>query len=142
MAGSKKQTGRASALPGGIAIGVLAALVITVLGAVLLTTLIAGEHLALDVYGYGVMMILFLAALAGAVTAMLRIKHMKMQVSLLTGAAYYLVLLATNALFFGGQYEGALTTGLIILAASGVAAVIGSREGKPVKRRRKIPAYR
>lgn len=142
MAGRKTQTGKAAAMPVGIAIGVLIAVVITILGAALLTTMISGERMALEVFGYGAMVILFLAALTGAVVAMIRIKHRKMQVSLLTGAAYYLVLLAINAMFFGGQYEGALTTGLIILAASGIAAVIGSREGKTLKRRRRIPVYR
>ena len=142
MAGKKKQTGRASALPVGIAFGVVSSLVITLLGAAGLTVMIAGEHMALESYGYGVMVILLLAAVVGAVVAMLRIKHQKLQVSLLTGAAYYLILLAMNALFFGGQYEGALTTGLIILCGTGAAAILGSREVKSFKRKRKLSAYR
>ena len=142
MAGSKKTAGRAAALPVGIGIGVAVAILVTILGSAILTALIAAERLALDSYGYGVMVILFLAALTGSIIAMLRIKHQKMQVSLLTGAAYYLVLLASNALFFGGQYEGALTTGLIILGACGIAALLGSRDGRSMTRKHKIPAYR
>jgi len=142
MSVKQKSGGRASAVPGGIALGVSAALVITILGAVILTALVAGERIALDAFGYGVMVVQFLSALVGAVIAMLKIKHRKMQVCLLTGLAYYLVLLAMNALFFGGQYEGAITSALLILLGSGVAAIVGTRERNTAKRRHKIPAYR
>jgi hypothetical protein len=142
LAGKKKQTGRAAVTPVGIGFGVISALFITVLGAVGLTALIAGEHMSVATFGYGVMVILLVAAVVGAGVAMLLVKHRKLLISLLTGAAYYLVLLSLNAMFFGGQYEGALTTGLLILGGSGVAAIIGSREGKPLKRKHKILAYR
>ena len=142
LAGKKKQSGRAAALPVGIGFGVISALFITVLGAVGLTALIAGEHMSVATFGYGVMVILLVAAVVGAIVAMLLVKHRKLLVSLLAGSAYYLVLLSLNAMFFGGQYEGTLTTGLVILGGSGVAAILGSREEKPSKRKHKIPAYR
>ncbi len=138
----KKITGRAFAMPGGIAIGILAAVITTLLGAVLLTGMVAGERMTVETIGYAVMVITFFASLIGAVIAMITVKHRKMQVCLLTGAGYYLVLLASNAMFFGGQYDGAVLTGVIALGASAIAAIVGSREGKAGKRRRKIPAYR
>ena len=139
---AKKQGGRAFAMPGGIALGILVAMVITLLGAILLTSMIAGERLELGGLGYGIMAIQFLAGVTGAVTAMLAVKRQKMQVCLLTGLGYYLVLLASNAMFFGGQYDGVLTTGLILLAACGITAILGSREAKAGNRRRRKPAYR
>ena len=137
----KKQGGKAIAMPVGIAFGIMVAVVITLLGAILLTSLIAGEKMELEALGYGIMAIQFLGGIIGAVTAMLAIKRQKMQVCLLTGLSYFLVLLASNALFFGGQYEGVLTTGLILLVGCGITAILGSREARGRNRRRK-PVYR
>lgn len=139
---AKKQNGKAFAIPSGIALGILVAVVITLLGGILLTWLIAGERMELGALGYGIMAIQFLGGVTGAVVAMLAVKHQKMQVCLLTGLGYLLVLLASNALFFGGQYDGVLTTGLILLAGCGITAILGSREAKGGKRRRRKPVYR
>ncbi len=140
--GKKQQSGKAYGMPAGIGLGVLLAMAVTLAGAVALTGMVAGERLELGALGYGIMVIQFLAGLVGAVAAMLVVKHRKMQVCLATGAGYYLVLLAGNAMFFGGQYEGALATALIVLAASGITAIVGSREGSGRKTRRRKPAYR
>lgn len=139
---AKKQGGKAFAMPGGIVLGILVAMVITLLGGVLLTWLIAGERMELGALGYGVMAIQFLGGVTGAVAAMLAVKRQKMQVCLLTGLGYFLVLLASNALFFGGQYEGVLTTGLILLAGCGITAILSCREAKGGKRGRRKPVYR
>jgi putative membrane protein (TIGR04086 family) len=139
---AKKQGGKAIAMPVGIALGIMVAVVITLLGAILLTSLIAGEKMELEALGYGIMAIQFLGGIIGAVTAMLAIKRQKMQVCLLTGLGYFLVLLASNALFFGGQYEGVLTTGLILLAGCGITAILGSREARGRNRGRRKPVYR
>ena len=139
---AKKQGGKAIAMPVGIALGIMVAVVITLLGAILLTSLIAGERMELEALGYGIMAIQFLGGITGAVTAMLAIKRQKMQVCLITGLGYFLVLLASNALFFGGQYEGALTTGLILLVGCGITAMLGSREARGRNRGRRKPVYR
>ena len=139
---AKKQGGKAIAMPVGIALGIMVAVVITLLGAILLTSLIAGERMELEALGYGIMAIQFLGGIIGAVTAMLAIKRQKMQVCLITGLGYFLVLLASNALFFGGQYEGALTTGLILLVGCGITAMLGSREARGRNRGRRKPVYR
>jgi putative membrane protein (TIGR04086 family) len=139
---AKKQGGKAIAMPVGIALGIMVAVVITLLGAILLTSLIAGEKMELEALGYGIMAIQFLGGIIGAVTAMLAIKRQKMQVCLLTGLGYFLVLLASNALFFGGQYEGVLTTGLILLAGCSITAILGSREARGRNRGRRKPVYR
>jgi putative membrane protein (TIGR04086 family) len=139
---AKKQGGKAIAMPVGIALGIMVAVVITLLGAILLTSLIAGEKMELEALGYGIMAIQFLGGIIGAVTAMLAIKRQKMQVCLLTGLGYFLVLLASNALFFGGQYEGVLTTGLILLVGCGITAILGSREARGRNRGRRKPVYR
>ena len=63
------------------------------------------------------------------------------QMALLTGVAtalvFFLVLLSGTALFFGGQYAGLLGNGLSVLAGGLAAGLLGAREKKPRKHRRK-----
>ena len=47
--------------------------------------------------------------------------------SLFAGVGFWATLIAITALFFGGQYDGMLVTGLVILAASGIVALTGLR---------------
>ena len=44
-----------------------------------------------------------------------------------SGLLFWATLIAITALFFGGQYDGMLVTGLVILAASGIVALTGLR---------------
>ncbi len=138
----KKRSGKAYGMPAGIGIGILSAVGIMLLGVAAVTALIAGERLELDAFGFGVMVVLFLSGLIGAAAATAVVKRRRMQVSFLTGVGFFLVLLGMNALFFGGQYQGMLTTAGLIIAGCGIAAVVSSREAMAKNRRRRKPAYR
>lgn len=133
--------GKAASMPVGIAIGLGVGILITLIGAVLLAFALAGESMTVEAMGYGIMLVLFVATFLSSMVAMWCIKHRKMQVSLITAGVYLLTLLATNALFFGGQYEGVGATVLVVAIAGTVAAFIGSSGGKPLKHRRKIKAH-
>ena len=77
--------------------------------------------------------------LAGAAVAVGKIKRRRVYVCLLSGGIYYGILLAMTALFFGGQYQGMGVTALLVLAGSGLVALLGLRGEKGAKpRRRKI----
>lgn len=136
-----KTKGKAAAIPAGIGIGLCVGLITTLLGAVLLAFALAGETLTVDTMGYGVMVVLFVAAFISSMVATWCIKHRKMQVSLITAGAYLLMLLAMNALFFGGQYEGVGATVLVVAIAGAAAAFIGSSGGKTAKHHRKIKLH-
>ena len=136
-----KVTGKAASMPAGIGIGLGVGLVLTLLGAVALAFMLAGEKLSLDAMGYGVMVVLFIGAFAASIVAMWCIKHRKMQVSLITAGAYLLILLAMNALFFGGQYEGVGATVLVVGIAGTAAAFIGSGGVKHAKPGRKFRVH-
>lgn len=138
----KKGSVKTISLPVGIAIGVLVCFVVTLAGCAVVSWLIAGEHMAEDSVGIAAMVMLLIAAATGSLTASTAIKTKGLPVCMITGAGYYLLLLACTALFFGGQYHGVILSGLMILAGSGLVALLGLKGRKGAKRRFKIPAYR
>lgn len=142
MVRNHKVTGTSSSIPEGITLGVVAALLLSLIGAVVTAYLINGEIVKQDSVGTAALIILVLAAAGGAVLAMWRIKRLRMQICLLTGLCYYLTLLAMTALFFGGQYQGMGVAALAVLAGSGLVALLGMREKKIGKLKHKKVAYR
>ena len=142
MAGKRKSNGRAVSMPAGVGIGILISMVIMIIGAAVLTFLIASGKIPEDGYGFGVMLTQFLAAGLGALTAMVLVKHRKLMVCGLTAGGYFLALLSICALFFGGEYTGIGTTFVLVLAGGAAAAVLSLREQKSSGKRRKMAAYR
>jgi len=138
MTVNAKPTGRASALPAGLAWGAMAALTVTLLGAFLTAKMIDLGVVEWSESGYCVMVIVPTAAWAGALTAAAKVKRRRLLVMLGTGASYMGMLLMITALFFGGQYSGVGETSLLILCGSllGIFTPIGRKNGR---NRRKIP---
>ncbi len=126
-------------MPGGIGLGVGVSAAITLLLCWLISWLIASERVGENAIGYAAMTILLVSAYVGALLAAARIKHQKMMICLLSGAAYFAVLLACTALFFGGQYQGVGISALLIAAGSIAAAMTdaGIVGGKNKKRKKK-----
>lgn len=141
MSVKQKATGRASALPLGIAIGVLIALLITLGGSAFLAYLIYKETIPENAVGTGSAVILLLSAAAGAIAANRKVKRKFIQVSLMTGAGYFLNLIALNALIFGGQYAGVGMTALLVGAATSAVAIWIIRREMTPKFRRKIVGH-
>lgn len=142
MVTNRKISGKAATLPGGVGIGAVTALGWTLVGSAVLAKLIELEKLPETAVGYGAMVILLTASFLGAVIAYHKVKKHRAQVSLLTGAAYYLTLLAMTALFFDGQYTGMGVTALVILAGSGGAVLLGLQKGSGGSRRSYTKASR
>lgn len=136
MVTKRKVNGRAMSLPAGVGIGTVVALGWTLAASAVLAKLMDLERLPEDAVGYGAMGILLIAGYLGAVTAYAKVKGKRLQVSLITAAAYYVSLLAMTALFFGGQYAGMGVTALVILAGCGTAILLGLKSGGRKKGRR------
>lgn len=133
---NRKPTGRAAAVPVGLGWGLLTSAAITLLGCLFAAHLINREILSWDHSGYGVMVILLLSAWAGAAVTAAKIKRRKAVMCIGAGTAYFLLLMAMTALFFGGQYSGVGETGLMIFCGSMLGILTGIREkrrGKTVK---------
>jgi len=133
----QKGTGRASSIPGGLAVSCVISLGLTLAGSLLLSGLVLRGTMAMENIGYGVLILLVTASFLGGITAAARIKHRILMVCLLSGGVYFAVLLAITALFFGGQYQGVGVTGLLILGGSGGAGLLLAGKGTGAGKYRK-----
>lgn len=142
MVRNQKVTGTAGTLPAGVVLGLMLSLGVTLAGAAVTAWLLSAERIGEGGTGYCALVILVLSSALGAWLAMARIRRLRMQVCLLTGLCYYLLLLAMTALLFGGQYEGMGITALAVLGGSGSVAVLGAQTGKHGKGYHRKSAYR
>jgi len=126
----KWNSGRAMSIPKGLALGNGISLGLTLLLSLGLAGLISRERLQWEQIGYGIFIILFISALLGAAVSVNAVKRQRLMIAMGSGLLFWAMLIAITALFFGGQYDGMLVTGLIILAASGTVALMGLRREK------------
>lgn len=136
MVQNKKYTGRAVSMPAGLTMGVSAALLVTLLSAVLIAWMINAEYVAEQKTGYGIMIALMAAAYVGAITASMKIKRRKLLVCTLSGILYFAALLGITALFFGGQYEAVGVTGILVMGGAMLAALIHPFKDRGGKRKK------
>lgn len=140
MVNVRKQTGRAMSMPGGLAVGAAVSIGWSVIGAMIMAKLIDTETMPETAIGYGSIVILVTASFLGAMAAHSKIKRLRVQVCLMAGGIYYLILLATTALFFGGQYTGMGVTAAMVMSGSAAAILPGLQSRGGQKRRSyKIP---
>ena len=135
-----KISGRALSIPLGIAIALFISLVLTLGGAATAAALVSSERIGEGAIGYAAMLTLAVATLIGAWMAVVLIKRLRLQIAMLFGGCYYLLLLATTALLFGGQYQGMGVTAIIVLAASALVAFLPMSNAKTWKKKKS--AYR
>lgn len=141
MVANQKVTGRAMTIPGGVGIAAITSIVTTLLMSGILAWLVLTERVGESVVGYGAMVILLVSSFFGAMIAAGMIKHRKMMVCLLSGAAYFLCLLACTALFLGGQYQGVGISALLILVGSAGAALTDLRKGGSFNKKSRRKMY-
>ncbi len=142
MAMKRKTRGHASSIPLEIALAGIVSLVVTLLLTAVMAALINQEAMEASTMEAGAMIVTAIAAAAGALTAMQRIKKMRLQMCLAAGACYYCLLLAMTALIFGGQYAGLGSSALSILAGSGAVALLSAALQKKKNSPWRKSAYR
>ena len=135
-----KVTGKAMSMPGGLALGGVVSLFVTLLAAAILAKLMELERIPENSIGYGIMILLVLASFSGAAFSAWQIKRRRLIVCVLSGVVYMASLLAATALFFGGQYSSVGVTALMVLCGVGLAALAGTQRNKAGKKRKK-PMY-
>ena len=127
-------------IPGGLAIGAVVSVIITLCGAAIIASMLASEKIGEGTMKYLAALTHGLASIAGAWLSYGLIRKMRLQVCLLSAACYFLILLGMTALFFNGQYMGVGVSALVILAGSALVAFFPTNN----TRKRKFPkkAYR
>ena len=117
--------------------GALTSLGVFLLLALVLTWLVTRETLPVGQVRKAVWAALVLAALLGALLAEKRVGQMALLTGAATALVFFLALLSGTALFFNGQYAGLLGNGFSVLAGGLTAGLLGAREKRPRKHRRK-----
>lgn len=136
MVVNHKVTGTASSMAGGLAVGWLIGLLLTIAGSVLSALLILKEMIGESSIGYCVMFIVVIASALSAGTAVQRVKRRRAYVCILSGLLYYGTLLSMTALFFGGQYHGMGVTALLVAAGCGTVLLLGLKgEGRGTRKK-------
>ena len=135
MVANRRVTGKASTIPGGVAIGSVISMGLTAVLSGIVAKLADQGILPEQGIGYSALVILMLSSATGSFVAARMIKRQRLLVCLLAGAVYYLLLLGLTALFFGGQYTGMGVTALAVLAGSGTVCLLGMGQGRGRKHR-------
>ena len=136
----KKFKSKVMGIPVGLVVGVMSSLLLTFIGTAIVASLLAAEKIGEDTIRYAVIIIHAISGALGAFLSVSLTKRLRLQVSLLSGVCYYLMLLAMTALFFGGRYQGIGVTAVIIMAVCLVIAFLPAQSGELWKKRKK--AYR
>ena len=135
-----RRNGATIGIPAGLGIGIMAALVITLMGAAFVAYLIASEKAGEGTIGYMSMVIMAAATATGSWIAASLVKRRRLQMCMMIGGCYYLLLLSMTAMFFGGKYEGMGIAALVIVATCAVVAFIPTSTSKISMKRKR--AYR
>jgi putative membrane protein (TIGR04086 family) len=131
----KKPTGRTSSMPVALVLGGICSLLVVILGSAILAKLIDSNTIPETGIGYGILIMIIMAAFLGAKLAYQKVKRQRLMVCMSSGVILFLLLLSITALFFGGQYNAVGVTALLILCGSGLAVLPG-RGSKRVGRRK------
>lgn len=132
----------ATSVPFGLAMGLAFSLIMTIVGAGITALLVHKEIIPESCIGYGSVVTLIISSIAGALLSVKKIKRLRLQISLASGACYYLLLLCMTALLFGGQYEGMGITALVVLGSCFAVAIVGLGGGQKKKLPIKSKVYR
>ncbi|MBE6958790.1 MAG: DUF3792 family protein [Ruminococcaceae bacterium] len=124
-------------IPGGLALAILVSVVVTLTGSAVMAILIAGGTVGEGSGSAAASCIQALSAALGALTATACVKKMRLQICLLSGLVYYLVLLGITALFFEGEYAGFGRSALMVLLGCGIIAFWPSKKSHTGWKRRK-----
>lgn len=130
MVANRKVTGKAASMPGGLALGGVFSMGLTILLAAVTAKLVDENLLLEQSVGYAALLILMLSSGVGSAVAAAKIKRQRLVVCVASGVIYYGLLLAMTALFFGGQYTGMGVTALAVAGGTGAVSLVGMRQGR------------
>jgi len=138
---NNKVTGKSTAVSVGVLFGFLGSMLLTIACTAILAYLISVEKIQEESIGYGAMVTLLISAAFGSWITTVKVKRLRVQVCLISAAAYYLALLGITALFFGGQYQGMGGAVAAVFVGSGAVALVGGKGKKMRKNKKQKRAY-
>ena len=139
---TKRTAGKTSSIPASLAIGAGVGILIILIAAAMSAFAVAQEWISEDEITIVSIVITVLAAAVAAITSANVAGKRKLQISLLSGVILIVILLASNAMFFDGQYSGVVRSAIAVLATCAVAAILAIQEGRKGKKHTGKRAYR
>ena len=124
-------------IPGGLALGILTSILVTLVGTASASWLIAGGTVGEDGVPVVACILQLIGAATGALTSTLCIKKMRLQICMLSGLIYYLTLLGITALFFDGEYAGMGLAALMIVLGCACVAIWAPNNKYPGRKRKR-----
>lgn len=124
-------------IPKGIGIGLVVSIATTIIGAAIFSWLMATERIGEGSEGYLCVILLLVSGLLGSLVSNRMIQQKRLPMRLLSGSVYFLSLLAANVLFFEGKYQAVGQSALVILAGALSVAILGMKNTKNTKRKRR-----
>lgn len=136
MVTQHKATGRAASLPSALAAGAAVSMLVTVIISTLGAWMITSGILPQEQIGYCAIAALLAATILGSITAMKRVKRKRIDVCLLNGGIYYCLLIAITIVFFDGGFQGMGVTFAVVMIGSLITLLpAGNQRKRNISRR-------
>ena len=137
-----KRTINGKSIPLSIFIGIGLASILTLICASLAAILLASERIGVQSIRIIAIITVAISTAGGAWVASVLAKKYRTQICLITGAGYFLILLAMTALLFGGSYEKIPITLITVLTTSGLVGLTGIKNKNRTQKIRFKKGYR
>ncbi len=128
-------------LPAGICLGVGVSTVSTLLITAILAGMVQSAKIAPGSLSYGVMLLLMVSSILGALVSSGCIKQKRMIICLETSACYLAVLICITALFFDGMYKGVPVTALLVMGGGIIGGLLPAGQGRSPKTHKRKKRY-
>lgn len=132
-----KLQGKTKSMGAGLVLGVTLSLLVLLLGLAVLAKLMEQDKIAYSSMGYGILLSIIMASLAGSTMSICKIRRRKLLVAAAHAFLLWGVLLCLTALFFGGAYSGAGVTAIAIFCGSMLPILLLRTDGAASRSRRK-----
>lgn len=120
----KRNQSKATSVPITIGVGLVLSLIITVLAAVLIAMMVISERMEPGHIYFGSAATMLLASFIGALYVVLMMGEKKLLFSMVTGGAYFLVLVCVSMLFFDGMIANVWQALILVIGGSFSAGII------------------
>ena len=132
----KLKAGKALSVPEGLLLSLTVNIITTSLIITILSVLLSTKTILWSETGYWIMIMLLISSFTGSKVAIGTVKSQRYLIATMSGILYFMSLLCITALFFGGQYNSVIETGILILSGSIAAALIHLPQKKALQRKR------
>lgn len=122
----------------GIALGVVAELLLALIGVIVMTTLILDEKIPLSSGKIANAAVLLLSAFAGCVLANKIVRQKPLIVCASTAFIFLIILICGNILIYDGRFNGLWGSAAMVVIGSAISCMISTRVSTKSKRRKRV----